>query len=54
VESTGDGGSASRPPCEVWCLNYKTIKEVISFTKCETGKMAYEYIEVIHLTRHTL
>jgi hypothetical protein len=50
----GEIESASRPPCGFWCLNDKMIKALISFAKCETGKMLEEYIEAIHLTRHTL
>jgi hypothetical protein len=30
--------SVSRPPCGFWCLNDETIKEIMSFAKCETGK----------------
>jgi hypothetical protein len=26
------------PPSVFWCLNDKTIKELMSFAKCETGK----------------
>jgi hypothetical protein len=46
--------SASSPPYGFWCLNDKIIKELISFAKCETGKMSCEYIEAIQLTRHML
>jgi hypothetical protein len=28
--------SASRPPSGFWCLNDKTIKELMAFAKCET------------------
>jgi hypothetical protein len=42
----GPGGvkseSASRPPSEFWCLNDKTIKELMTFAKCETRKMSYK------------
>jgi hypothetical protein len=34
--------SASRPPSGYWCLNDKTIKELMTFAKCETGKMSYK------------
>jgi hypothetical protein len=32
---------ASSPLSGVWCLTDITIKERMSFTKCETGKMSY-------------
>jgi hypothetical protein len=50
----GEIESASRPPRGFWCLNDKTIKELLSFAKCETGKMSCDYIEAIHSSRHTL
>jgi hypothetical protein len=34
--------SASRPPSGFWCLNDKMIKELMTFAKCETGKMSYK------------
>jgi hypothetical protein len=34
--------SASRPLSEFWCLNDKMIKELITFAKCEIGKMSYK------------
>jgi hypothetical protein len=34
--------SASRPPSGFWCLNDKIIKELMTFAKCETGKMSYK------------
>jgi hypothetical protein len=34
--------SASRPHSGFWCLNDKTIKELMTFAKCETGKMSYK------------
>jgi hypothetical protein len=34
--------SASRPHSGVWCLNDKMIKELMTFAKCETGKMSYK------------
>jgi hypothetical protein len=40
--------SASRPSCGFWCLNDKTIKELMSFAKCETEKMSCDYVEAIH------
>jgi hypothetical protein len=46
--------SASRPPCGFWCLNDKTIKEIMSFAKCETWKMTCDYVEAIHSSRHML
>jgi hypothetical protein len=46
--------SVSRPSSEFWCLNNKTIKELMSFAKCETGKMSCNYIEAIHSLRHML
>jgi hypothetical protein len=36
----GSSESASRTSCRFWCLNDRTIKELISFAKCETEKMA--------------
>jgi hypothetical protein len=30
------------------------IKELTSFAKCETGKKSFDYIKVIHTSRHTL
>jgi hypothetical protein len=48
----GEVESASRPPSGFWCLNDKTIKELMSFAKCETGKMSCNYIEIIHYLRH--
>jgi hypothetical protein len=32
----GEIASASRPPSGFWCLNDKTIKELMIFAKCET------------------
>jgi hypothetical protein len=46
--------SVSRPPCGFWSLNDKMIKKLMSFVKCETGKMSYDYVETIHSSRHTL
>jgi hypothetical protein len=37
-----------------WCLNNKMIKELMSFAKCETGKISYDYVEAIHSSRHML
>jgi hypothetical protein len=34
--------SASRPLSGFWCLNDKMIKELMTFGKCETGKMSYK------------
>jgi hypothetical protein len=34
--------SASRPPSGFWCLNDKTIKKLMTFSKCETGKISYK------------
>jgi hypothetical protein len=34
--------SAFWPPSEFWCLNDKTIKELMTFAKCEIGKMSYK------------
>jgi hypothetical protein len=34
--------STSRPPSGFWCLNDKTIKELMTFAKCEVGKMSYK------------
>jgi uncharacterized Fe-S cluster-containing radical SAM superfamily enzyme len=41
-------------PLWFWCLNDKTIKELMSFAKRETGKMSCDYVEGIHSSRHTL
>jgi hypothetical protein len=38
----GEMESASRPPSGFWCLNNKTIKDLMTFAKCETGKMSYK------------
>jgi hypothetical protein len=46
--------SASSLPSEFWCLNDKTIKELMSFAKCEIGKKSCDYVEVIHSSRHML
>jgi hypothetical protein len=34
--------STSSPPSGFWCLNDKTIKELMTFAKCETVKISYE------------
>jgi hypothetical protein len=34
--------SASRPPNRFWCLNDKTIKELMTFAMCEIRKMSYK------------
>jgi hypothetical protein len=34
--------SASRPPSGFWFLNDKTIKELMTFAKCETEKISYK------------
>jgi hypothetical protein len=34
--------SVSRPPSGFWCLNDKTIKELMTFAKCEPEKMSYK------------
>jgi hypothetical protein len=54
ISKKGEIESASRPPCGFWCLNDKMIKELMSFAKCEIGKMSYNYVEAIHSSRHTL
>jgi hypothetical protein len=46
--------SASRPLSGFWCLKDKTIKELMSFTKCEIGKMSCNNVEAIHSSRHML
>jgi hypothetical protein len=38
----GEIESTFRPPSGFWCLNDKMIKELMTFAKCETGKMSYE------------
>jgi hypothetical protein len=45
--------SASRPPSGFWCLNDKTIKELMNFAKCEIGKMSCDYVKAIHSSKHT-
>jgi hypothetical protein len=52
INKKGEIASASRPTCGFWCLNDKTIKELMSFAKCEIGKMSCDYIEAIHSSRH--
>jgi hypothetical protein len=42
INKKGEIESASRPPSGFWCLNDKTIKELTTFAKCETGKMSYK------------
>jgi hypothetical protein len=37
-----------------WCLNDKTIKELMTFAKCETEKCLINYIEIIRCSRHML
>jgi hypothetical protein len=54
ITKKGEIKSAFRPPCGFWCLNDKTIKELMSFAKYETGKMSCDYVEAIHSSRHTL
>jgi hypothetical protein len=46
ITKKGKIESVSRPPSWFWCLNDKTIKELMSFTKCEIGKMSCNYIEL--------
>jgi hypothetical protein len=46
--------SASKPTYRFWCLKDKTIKNLIRFAKCETGKMSCNYVEAIHSSRHAL
>jgi hypothetical protein len=50
----GEIESASRPPSRLCCLNDKTIKELMSFAKCEIGQMSCDYVEAIHSSRHML
>jgi hypothetical protein len=54
ITKKGEIESASRPPSRFWCLNDKTIKELMSFSKCEIGKMSCDYVEAIHSSRHML
>jgi hypothetical protein len=42
ITKKGEIESASRPPSGFWCLNDKTIKELMTFAKCETWKMSYK------------
>jgi hypothetical protein len=46
--------SASRSPCGFLCLNDKMIKKLMSFAKCETGKISCDYVKAIHSSRHML
>jgi hypothetical protein len=46
--------SASRPPSGFWCLNNKTIKELMTFAECETEKCLRNYIESIRYSRHII
>jgi hypothetical protein len=41
-QRSGQSESASRPSSEFWCLNDKMIKELMTFAKCEIGKMSYK------------
>jgi hypothetical protein len=54
ITKKGEIESVSRPPCGFWCLNDKTIKELMSFAKCEIGKISCDYVEPIHSSRHML
>jgi hypothetical protein len=42
ITKKGETKSASRPPSGFWCLNDKMIKELMTFAKCETGKISYK------------
>jgi hypothetical protein len=42
ITKKGEIESASRPPSGFWCLNDKMIKELMTFDKCEIGKMSYK------------
>jgi hypothetical protein len=42
ITKKGEIESVSRPPSGFWCLHDKTIKELMTFAKCETGKMSYK------------
>jgi hypothetical protein len=42
ITKKGEIENASSPPSEYWCLNDKMIKELMTFAKCETGKMSYK------------
>jgi hypothetical protein len=46
--------SVSSPPSGFWCLNDKTIKELMSFAKYETGKMSCNHVKIICSLRHVL
>jgi hypothetical protein len=54
ITKKGKIESASRPPSGFWCLNDKTIKELMSFARCETGEMSCNCVEAIRSSRHTL
>jgi hypothetical protein len=42
ITKNGEIESASRPPSGFWYLNDKMIKELMTFTKCETGKISFK------------
>jgi hypothetical protein len=42
ITKKGEIESASRHPNGFWCLNDKMIKELMTFAKCETGKISYK------------
>jgi hypothetical protein len=54
IIKNGEIESASRPSSGFWCLNDKMIKELMSFVKCEIGKISCDYVEVNHSSRHML
>jgi hypothetical protein len=50
ITKKGEIESASRPLSGFWCVIDKTIKELMTFAKCET----VNYIEIIRCSRHML
>jgi hypothetical protein len=42
IIKNGEIESASRPLSGFWCLNDKTIKELMTFAKSKIGKMSYK------------
>jgi hypothetical protein len=54
INKKGEIESAPMPLSGFWCLNDKMIKGLMSFAKCETGKMSCDYVEAIHSSRHML
>jgi hypothetical protein len=54
ITKKGEIESASRLHSGFWCLNDKTIKELMTFSKCEIKKCLINYIEIIRYSKHML